>query len=144
MGYRVIQWGTGNVGLFALRAILDHPDLELAGVWVHDAAEVGQDVGTLCGRALVGIAATNDAESLLAMGADCVCYAAITPSAPYSRRPPASSTPSQTYAERRRDSCPPLICRPSPEVASIAGNATNSYTRIRRCSRLLADRCWVV
>jgi hypothetical protein len=37
-----------------------------------------------------------------------------------------------------------LICRPSPEVASIAGNATNSYTRIRRCSRLLADRCWVV
>src|SRR5258708_39082031 len=78
MSYRVIQWGTGNVGLFALRAILDHPDLELAGVWVHDAAKVGQDVGTLCGRAPVGIAATNDAESLLAMGADCVCYAATT------------------------------------------------------------------
>jgi 4-hydroxy-tetrahydrodipicolinate reductase len=78
MAYRVIQWGTGNVGLFSLRAILDRPDLDLAGVWVHDAAKVGQDVGTLCGRAPVGIAATNDAESLLAMGADCVCYAATT------------------------------------------------------------------
>lgn len=51
MGYRVIQWGTGNVGLFALRAILDHPDLELAGVWVHDAPfSSGVDGAAIEGR----------------------------------------------------------------------------------------------
>jgi hypothetical protein len=28
--HRVVQWRTGNVGAEALRAILEHPDLELA------------------------------------------------------------------------------------------------------------------
>jgi 2,4-diaminopentanoate dehydrogenase len=73
MTYRVIQWGAGNVGAFALGAILDHPELELAGVWVHDAAKVGQDAGALCGRPRVGVTATDDADALLALGADCVC-----------------------------------------------------------------------
>jgi len=83
MAYRVIQWGTGNVGAFALGAILDHPDLELAGVWVHSDAKVGRDAGALCGRAPVGIAATNDAEALLAVDADCVCYTATTDLRPF-------------------------------------------------------------
>jgi hypothetical protein len=78
MTYRVIQWGTGKVGKFLLGAILDHPDLELTGVWVHSADKVGQDAGELLGRPAVGIAATNDADSLLALGADCVCYACTT------------------------------------------------------------------
>ena len=78
MTYRVIQWASGNVGQFALRAILDHPQLELAGVWVHSSSKVGQDAGTLCGRPPVGIVATNDADALLALDADCVCYAATT------------------------------------------------------------------
>ena len=78
MTYRVIQWGTGKVGKFSLGAILDHPDLELTGVWVHSADKVGQDAGELLGRPAVGIAATNDADSLLALGADCVCYACTT------------------------------------------------------------------
>ena len=74
MTYRVIQWGTGKVGKFSLGAILDHPDLELTGVWVHSADKVGQDAGELLDGPAVGIAATNDADSLLALGADCVCY----------------------------------------------------------------------
>jgi 2,4-diaminopentanoate dehydrogenase len=78
MTYRVIQWGTGNVGRFSLAAILDHPELELAGVWVHSTAKVGKDAGALCGRPPVGIAATNDADFLLALNADCVCYASTT------------------------------------------------------------------
>ena len=32
MALRVIQWSTGNVGAYALRAILNHPELELAGL----------------------------------------------------------------------------------------------------------------
>jgi 4-hydroxy-tetrahydrodipicolinate reductase len=76
MTWRVIQWGTGNVGRYALRAILGHPQLELAGVWVHGEAKQGRDAGELCGLPRVGIAASRDADALLASDADCVCYTA--------------------------------------------------------------------
>ena len=76
MAYRVIQWSTGNVGRAALRAIIRHPDLELVGVWVSSAAKDGQDAGDLCGVPPVGVAATMDAEALLALNADCVVYTA--------------------------------------------------------------------
>jgi 4-hydroxy-tetrahydrodipicolinate reductase len=76
MAYRVIQWSTGNVGRYALRCILGHPELELAGVWVHSEAKEGRDAGELCGLAPVGVRATRDAGSLLALDADCVCYTA--------------------------------------------------------------------
>ena len=32
MTYRVINWGTGNVGYHALRATIQHPHLELVGL----------------------------------------------------------------------------------------------------------------
>jgi 4-hydroxy-tetrahydrodipicolinate reductase len=83
MTYRVIQSGTGNVGAFTLGAILDHPELQLAGVWVHSENKVGRDAGALCGRAAVGIAATNDADAVLALPADCVCYAATSDLRPF-------------------------------------------------------------
>jgi len=73
---RVIQWSTGNVGRYALRAILGHPELQLAGCFVHSAEKAGRDAGELCGFSPVGVAATNDAEALLAADADCVCYTA--------------------------------------------------------------------
>ncbi|HWS44457.1 MAG TPA: diacylglycerol kinase [Acidimicrobiia bacterium] len=76
MTYRVIQWSTGNVGQAALRCIIRHPELELAGVWVHSAAKVGRDAGELCGLPPTGVHATDDAEALLALDADCVCYTA--------------------------------------------------------------------
>ncbi len=75
MAIRVIQWATGGVGKAAIEAILDHPDLELAGAWVHSASKDGVDLGTLVGRDPVGVTATTDAEQLLAMDADCVVYA---------------------------------------------------------------------
>jgi len=73
---RVIQWSTGNVGRYALRAILGHPELELAGLWVHGEKKAGRDAGDLAGLGPIGIAATNDADALLASDADCVCYTA--------------------------------------------------------------------
>jgi 4-hydroxy-tetrahydrodipicolinate reductase len=76
VGHRVIQWSTGNVGRYALRAILGHPELELAGLWVHSEEKAGRDAGELAGLAPVGVAATNDADALLASDADCVCYTA--------------------------------------------------------------------
>ncbi len=76
MAHRVIQWSTGNVGRRALRAILSHPELELVGVWVSSAAKQGMDAGELCGVEPTGVAATRDADALLALDADCVCYTA--------------------------------------------------------------------
>ena len=83
MPYRVIQWSTGNVGRFALRCIVGHPELELVGLWVHGAAKAGKDAGELCGLAPVGVRATNDADALLALDADCVCYTATADLRPF-------------------------------------------------------------
>src|ERR1043165_7069167 len=76
MRHRVIQWSTGNVGKLALRAILQRPDLELVGLWVHGKDKVGLDAGELCGLPPCGVKATNDADALLALDADCVSYTA--------------------------------------------------------------------
>ena len=83
MTYRVIQWSTGNVGTYALRHIIDHPDLELAGLWVHSTAKVGRDAGSFCDRGRTGIVATNDVEKILATPADCVCYTATADLRPF-------------------------------------------------------------
>jgi hypothetical protein len=82
MPYRVIQWSTGNVGRFALRVILGHPEIELAGLWVS-GAKAGKDAGELCGLPPTGVRATNDADSLLALDADCVCYTATADLRPF-------------------------------------------------------------
>ncbi len=74
--YRVIQFGTGFVGHFALRAIIEHPDMELVGCWVHSDEKVGLDAGEIAGSAKTGILATSDIDALLALDADCLCSAA--------------------------------------------------------------------
>lgn len=71
---RVIQWTTGKVGQFSLRAILDDPRLELAGVYAFSADKTGQDAGTLCGRSPCGIRATSNIDELIALKADTVLY----------------------------------------------------------------------
>lgn len=72
--YRVIQWGTGQVGTGSLRGILENPQLELVGVAVFSAEKNGIDAGLLCDMPLTGIKATTDHASLLAMQADCVNF----------------------------------------------------------------------
>ena len=77
MTYRVIQWSTGNVGRYALRGIIGHPDLELVGLWVSSEAKAGRDAAELAGLDQpTGVLATNDTDALLAMDADAVCYTA--------------------------------------------------------------------
>src|SRR4030095_1170127 len=78
MSYKVIQWATGHVGIHALRAIAQHPDLELVGLWVSSAAKAGRDAGKLCGNERTVVIATQEADALLAMTADCVSYMAAT------------------------------------------------------------------
>jgi hypothetical protein len=74
--HRVIQWSTGGVGKLAIRAIARRPDLDLAGVWVSNPGKEGRDAGDLAGIAPLGVRTTRDAEALLRLGADCVCYTA--------------------------------------------------------------------
>jgi len=76
MTHRVVGWSSGGVGRIAIRAIARRPDLELAGVWVHSKEKDGVDAGTLAGIDPLGIAATTDADALLALAPDCVCYSA--------------------------------------------------------------------
>ena len=76
MSIRVIGWSTGTVGIHAVPAIVAHPQLELAGLWVHSDNKAGRDAGELCGIEPVGIAATQDAEALGDVDAECVCYTA--------------------------------------------------------------------
>lgn len=76
---RVVVWSTGGVGSIAIEAIRRRPDLELVGVWVHSPDKVGRDAGELGGGEPIGVAATNDADALIALQPDCVIYAASGP-----------------------------------------------------------------
>lgn len=72
--YRVVQWATGNIGTRSLRAVIEHPDLELAGLYVHSADKAGRDAGELCGTRATGIIATRSIDEIADLGADCVLY----------------------------------------------------------------------
>jgi 4-hydroxy-tetrahydrodipicolinate reductase len=72
--YRVVQWATGNIGLRSLRAVVDHPDLELVGLYVYSDAKAGRDAGDLVGTASTGVRATRDVDEILALQPDCVLY----------------------------------------------------------------------
>lgn len=74
MTLRVVQWTTGNVGKQSVSAISRNPGLELVGCYAWSADKVGQDVGEICGLPPLGVTATDDVESLLALRPDCVTY----------------------------------------------------------------------
>lgn len=77
MVVRVVTWGTGNVGKYAIRAVLNHPDLELIGHIVSTEAKAGQDVALLAELGpSSGLLASNDIDAVLALKPDCVVYTA--------------------------------------------------------------------
>jgi 2,4-diaminopentanoate dehydrogenase len=72
---RIIQFSTGNVGVHALRSILERPDLELVGVHANSPDKVGRDAAELVGLpSPSGVTATDDIDALVALQADCVVY----------------------------------------------------------------------
>src|ERR1700741_3398439 len=73
--YRVAQWATGNIGAHAIKAIVEHPRMELVGLWVHSESKVGKDAGELAGLGRdLGVKATHDVETIIAARPDCVLY----------------------------------------------------------------------
>ena len=73
--YRVIQWATGAMGKTCLKAIIDHPGVELVALFVYGAGKVGKDAGEIARRNPTGIIATNDVDAILACDADVVIHA---------------------------------------------------------------------
>jgi hypothetical protein len=123
----VIQWATGGVGRAAVQGILDHPELELVGCWVSSEEKAGRDVGEICGGAAIGIIATNDADALLDLDADCVMYSPIMADPALVQRILASGknvvTPLNWFYPGERDVS-------SLEAACAAGNSTLHGTGI--------------
>jgi hypothetical protein len=76
MTIKVGVWGPGSMGVIALRAVIDHPELELVDLVVHSEAKAGRDAGELCGIGPVGVLASQDPDELLTGDADVVIYAA--------------------------------------------------------------------
>lgn len=74
MALRVVQWATGGVGVAAIKGVLEHPELELVGCWVHSAAKAGRDVGEIIGGDALGVTATSSLDEILALDADAVIY----------------------------------------------------------------------
>ena len=79
MALQVVQWATGGVGVAAIKGVLEHPELELAGCWVHSADKAGKDVGELIGEEPIGVTATNNVDEILALDADAVIYSPLLP-----------------------------------------------------------------
>jgi hypothetical protein len=76
MTYRVIQWATGAMGKTCLRALIDHPATELAGLFVYGDDKAGRDAGDIARRAATGVVATRSVDEILAIEADVVVHCA--------------------------------------------------------------------
>lgn len=70
--YRVVQWATGRIGASSLRELIRSAQMELVGVYVHSEAKEGRDAGELCGLPNVGVTATRDIDSIIALKPDCI------------------------------------------------------------------------
>lgn len=71
------MWGTGQCGIFGLRHILEHPDMELVGVRVFSPEKDGKTAGEIAGTPQArdaGVVATRDEDALIAQDADCVVF----------------------------------------------------------------------
>ena len=128
--YRVVAWSTGNVGRHVIAGIDARPDLELTGVWVSNPDKVGKDAGELAGlgRAL-GVAASDDADALLALRPDCIVHTAW-PTTGCSRRsricrrcsgPASTSCPAARCSCSTRRHVPDEMSDPVEQAAAEGG-----------------------
>src|ERR1700745_100216 len=78
MAIPVVQLGTGNVGVHALKALITSPQFELTGVWVSSDAKAGRDAAELAGlEDSSGVRASTDLDAVLATGPQCAVYNAM-------------------------------------------------------------------
>ena len=80
--YRVVIWGTGNLGRAALRELMRRPEVDIVAVLGHNPARHGTDAGeSILGGEKVGIPVTTDKDDIYALqDVDCVLHlATVTP-----------------------------------------------------------------
>lgn len=83
MTIKVIQWATGAIGKTCLRQVIDHPDLELVGLYVYSNNKVGKDAGEIARRGKTGVIATNSVDEIVATEADVVLHLPLNPAESY-------------------------------------------------------------
>jgi 4-hydroxy-tetrahydrodipicolinate reductase len=76
---RVFQFATGNVGTEMVQKTLQHPDLELIGLFCFSEDKVGRDAGEVVGIDPIGVQATNNVDDVIAAKPDCVTYFGVWP-----------------------------------------------------------------
>ena len=74
MTFRVVLWGTGNVGRPAIRALAAHRVIDLVGVVVSSPDKIGRDAGELAGIDPIGVVASADSAVAFADDVDAVVY----------------------------------------------------------------------
>ena len=72
--YKVIVWGPGKMGSYAMHYFITNDAFELIGVRGYFENEINIDAGEFLGLDPIGVIMTDNEESLLAMDADCVLY----------------------------------------------------------------------
>lgn len=80
--FRVVIWGTGNLGRAALRELMRRPEVEVVAVLGHNTARHGTDAGeSILGGPSVGIPVTTDKKEIYSLpNVDCVLhFATVTP-----------------------------------------------------------------
>jgi 4-hydroxy-tetrahydrodipicolinate reductase len=76
---RVFQFATGNVGSEMVGRIVDHPDLELVGLYCYSSDKEGLDAGEIVGIEPLGIRATGDVAEVLRTKPDIVNFNGVWP-----------------------------------------------------------------
>jgi 4-hydroxy-tetrahydrodipicolinate reductase len=76
---KVFQFATGNVGSEMVHKTVQHPDLELIGLYCYSEDKVGRDAGEIAGIDPIGVLATNSVEDVIAAKPDCVTYFGVWP-----------------------------------------------------------------
>src|SRR5260370_5200590 len=78
MAIPVVQFGTCNVRVHALKALITSPQFELTGVWVSSDYKAGKDAAALAGLTdSTGVLASTDLDAVLATGPQCAVYNAL-------------------------------------------------------------------
>jgi 4-hydroxy-tetrahydrodipicolinate reductase len=76
---RVFQFATGNVGTEMVGRIVEHPDLELVGLFCYSSHKVGRDAGEIVGIGPLGVTATGDLADVFAAKPDIVNFNGVWP-----------------------------------------------------------------
>ena len=74
MTIRVVQWGSGNVGVQAIATVAARDDMELVGLLVKNPDKAGLDAGEIARIDPLGVAATADVDEIVALDADVVLH----------------------------------------------------------------------